>query len=183
MRWVYTDWFSDRPKLGVLVSKVSRRRSGGLLAVLILAGVVLPTVAGQAQHSPGSNAQGRFARAADSTSRDGVHAKLPPHISTLLGVSNEEECPVMQSLVRTGNVVQGFDVSVANKSDIVLFVVDETANDQTLYLTSPEGALRKVVSVKAGVGAVVRSTDKAKKAFEKEKQLWMDRLAPARAAK
>ena len=89
----------------------------------------------------------------------------------------------MQSVVRTGNVVQGFDVSVTNKNDIVLFVVDEAANDQTLYLTSPEGTLRKVVSVKAGVGEVSPITDKAKKAFEKEKQFWVDRLAPARASK
>ncbi len=89
----------------------------------------------------------------------------------------------MQSVVRTGTVVQGFDVSVADKNDIVLFVVDETANDQTLYLTTPGGTLRCVVSVKNGVGAVARITDKDKKAFEKEKQFWIDRLAPARAAK
>lgn len=72
---------------------------------------------------------------------------------------------------------------MANKNDIVLFVVDEKANDQTLYLTSPEGTLRKVVSVEAGVGMVRRITDKDKKAFEKEKQFWLDRLAPARASK
>jgi len=89
----------------------------------------------------------------------------------------------MQNVVRTGTVVQGFDVSVADKNDIVLFVVDETANDQTLYLTSPAGTLRKLVSVKAGVGAESRITDKDKKAFEKEKQFWVDRLAPARATK
>ena len=80
-------------------------------------------------------------------------------------------------------MVQGLDVTVANENDIVLFVVDETPNDQTLYLTSPEGTLRKVVSVKAGVGAVERITDTNKKAFEKEKQFWVDRLAPAHAAK
>jgi len=89
----------------------------------------------------------------------------------------------MQSVVRTGTVVQGFDVSVADKNDTVLFVVDETTNDQTLYLTSPAGTLRRVVSVKNGVGAVARITDKDMKAFEKEKQFWIDRLAPARAAK
>jgi len=89
----------------------------------------------------------------------------------------------MQNVVRTGNVVQGFDVSVANKNDIVLFVVDETANDQTLYLTSPQGTLRRMVSVKAGVGAEARITDKDKQAFENEKQFWVDRLAPAHAAK
>lgn len=86
----------------------------------------------------------------------------------------------MQSVERAGTVVRGFDVSVANKNDIVLFVVEETANDQMLYLSSPDGILRKVVSVTAGVGRVVRITDTTKKAFEKEKQFWLNRLSPSR---
>ena len=89
----------------------------------------------------------------------------------------------MQSVVRTENLVQGFDVSVPNKNDIVLFVVDETTNDQNLYLTSPAGTLRKVVAVTAGIGEVVRITSKDQKAFEKETQFWLDRLAPSGAAK
>lgn len=87
----------------------------------------------------------------------------------------------MQSVVRTGSLVQGFDVPVTEKNAIVLFVVDETANDQTLYLASPEGALRKVVSVKAGVGGVVQITNKDKKAFQKEEAFWIDRLARSHA--
>lgn len=89
----------------------------------------------------------------------------------------------MQSVVRTEKLVQGLDVSVTNKNDIVLFVVDETANNQTLYLTSPEGTLRKVVSVKAGVGDVARITEKDREAFKKEKQFWVGRLVPSGAAK
>jgi hypothetical protein len=61
--------------------------------------------------------------------------------------------------------------------------VDEAAKNQTLYLTSPEGTLRKVVAVKAGVGDVARITDNDRKAFAKEKQFWLDRLAPVRASK
>jgi len=165
------------------VSKRARRCFIGSLAVLILATEILPAGAGQAPHSPRSHAPGRLALAADKTIREGVQAKLPPHLSTLLGLTKEEECPVMQSVVRTGNQVQGFDVSVANKKDIVLFVVDQNANDQTLYLTSPEGTLRKVVSVKAGVGDVVRPTDKDQIAFQKEKQFWVDRLVASGGAK
>ena len=165
------------------MSKLTRERFVELLAFIVLAVVILPAAAGQAQHSPHSNAQERLALAADSVFQDGTHAKLPPHLSTLLGVAKEEECPVMQRVVRTGNLVQGIDVSVANKNDIVLFVVDETANDQTLYLTSPDGTLRKLVSVKAGVGNAVRITDMDKNMFKKEKQFWLDRLAPSGAAK
>jgi len=89
----------------------------------------------------------------------------------------------MQGVLRTGSLVQGFDVSVANKDDIVLFVVDETSSEQSLYLTSPAGALRKVVSVKAGDGNVVRVTYDVEKAFEKERQFWLDHLVPQGAAK
>jgi hypothetical protein len=168
------------------VAQIVRRLQNGLVVVVVavLTLVILPEAMGQAQHSPRYRAQQRLARAVDKTFREGLHGKLPPHLSTLLGVSSDDkECLVMQSVVRTGKVVQGFDISMANKNDIVLFVVDETANDQTLYLTSPEGTLRKVVSVEAGVGRVRRITDKDKKAFEKEKQFWLDRLAPAHASK
>jgi len=165
------------------VLQVDRNISSGSIAVLILAMGILPVAVGQTQHPPGAQVQGRFARAAETTFREGAHAKLPPHISTLLGIANEAECPVMQSVVRTGSMVKGLDVAAGNKKDVVLFVVDETANDQTLYLTSPAGTLRKLVSVKAGVGAEARITDKDKKAFEKEKQFWADRLAPAHPAK
>lgn len=160
------------------MSKVATRRCVAFLAILILAVAILPAAAGQAQHSPHPAAQSRFAQAADVTVREGLHATLPPHISTLLGLSKEEEFPVQQGVVRTGNLVQGFDVSVADRNDIVLFVVDEAANNQALFLTSPEGVLRKVVSVKAGVGNVVRITDKEREAFKKEKQFWVDRLVP-----
>jgi hypothetical protein len=171
------------PGLGVLVSKVATRRFIGLFSILIVAVGIAPAAAGQAQPPPRSHAQGSLARAADATFRDGQEATLPPHISTLLGVSKEQELPVKQHVVRTGNLVQGFDVSVTNKSDIVLFVVDETTHDQNLYLTSPAGTLRKVVSVTAGIGQVVRIADKEQKAFEKETQFWTDRLVPSAAAK
>jgi hypothetical protein len=142
-----------------------------------------PVASAQTPHPQGIHSQRRLAAAASSTVRAGLEAKLPPHLSTLLGLSKEQECSVMQSAVRTGNRVQGFDVSVTNKNDIVLFVVDESAKDQTLYLTSPEGTLRKAVAVKAGIGEVVRVTEKEKVAFQKERQFWMNRLAPSGAAK
>jgi hypothetical protein len=127
--------------------------------------------------------QKRMVRAVDRTLREGLHAQLPPHLSTLLGMSEEKESPVMQSLVRSEKVVRGFDVSVANKNDVVLFVVNETARDQILYLTSREGALRRVVSVKRGVGGVLPVNGEDRKEFEKEKRFWLDRLAPAGASK
>jgi hypothetical protein len=61
--------------------------------------------------------------------------------------------------------------------------VSEATNDQTLYLTSKEGVLRKVVRVKEGMGRVQKITGEDRKAFEKEKQFWLDRLAPLGAPK
>jgi hypothetical protein len=164
------------------VSKVARRRIVGVLAVLIVAVMNLPA-AGQVKSAPPSHALGGFAQAADATFQKGVLAKLPPHISTLLGLTKEQECEVMQGVLRNGNLVRGIDVSATKKNDVVLFTVDETANEQTLYLTSPQGTLRKVVLVKAGVGDVVRITDSNLSAFKKEKQFWIDHLAPSGPAK
>jgi hypothetical protein len=184
MRYIYIGrLFQIDGVLGVLVSKVAGRRFIGLLALLCFGVVFLSTAAGQAQHSPRSLSPGKLAQAADITSQQGQHSKLPPHISTLLGITKEEECPVMQGVVRTGKLVQGIDVSVKDKNDIVLFVVDETTDEQSYYLTSPQGTLRRVLSVTAGVGHVLRIADKDRESFKKEKQFWVNRLVPAGPAK
>ena len=120
-----------------------------------------------------------MAEAVDKTLKEGIAAKLPPHISALLGLTKGEECPVMQAVLRNGKQVQGFDVSKANKSDVILFVVDETVNNQVLYLTSRNGVLRKMVKVEAGEGNVRAITAEDRKAFDNEKQFWLSQLAPA----
>jgi hypothetical protein len=155
-----------------------------IAVVLPLTGVMFMSATGaQVSPSPSPQTRKRMERAVDITLQEGLHAKLPPHLSTLLGVSREHECLVRQGVVRTGKVVQGFDVSTANKNDVVLFVVNETTNDQTLYLTSTEGALRKVVTVEEGAGRVQKVTPEDRRAFEKEKQFWLDRLAPVSTPK
>lgn len=159
------------------------RTSRFAVAVVFLLMVEMFSSATRAQvgPSPSPQVRKRMTRAVGKTLQEGLHAKLPPHLSTLLGLSQEEECQVMQGVVRTGKVVQGFDVSTANKNDVVLFVVNETTNVQTLYLTSKEGVLRKVVTVDEGVGQVQKITGQDRKAFEKQKQFWLDRLAPVGA--
>lgn len=153
------------------------------LAVVFLLTALMFVWATRAQVGTSSTPQTRkrMVSAVDKTLQQGLHAKLPPHLSTLLGLSKEGECPVMQGVVRTEKKVQGFDVSTLNKNDVVLFVVNETTNDQTLYLTSKEGVLRKVVTVEKGVGRVQKIAGQDRRAFEKEKQFWLDRLAPAGA--
>lgn len=165
------------------MSKFDRDRSSRFaVAVVFVLPVAIFLSAAQARPSP-PQAQKRMVQAVDRTLREGLHAQLPPHLSTLLGISEEKECLVMQGVVRTEKVVRGFDVSMANNNDVVLFVVNTTTNDQNLFLTSRQGVLRRVVSVKQGVGAARRITSEDRKAFEKEKQFWLDRLAPVGASK
>lgn len=163
------------------MSRFDREWSSRFAVAVVLVLTVLMSVSttrAQVQHLPSKQARKRMARAVDKTLQEGLHAKLPPHLSTLLGLSQEKECLVMQGVVRTGEVVQGFDVSTANKNDVVLFVVNEATNGQTLYLTTKEGLLRKVVTVEEGVGRIQKVTGEDRKGFEKEKQFWLDRLAP-----
>lgn len=163
------------------MSRFDRGWSSRFAVAVVLVLTVLMSVSttrAQVQHLPSQQARKRMARAVDKTLQEGLHAKLPPHLSTLLGLSQEKECLVMQGVVRTGEVVQGFDVSTANKNDVVLFVVNEATNGQTLYLTTKEGVLRKVVTVEEGVGRIQKVTGEDRKGFEKEKQFWLDRLAP-----
>lgn len=151
------------------------------VVLLIVAVIFVSAIRAQVKPSPNLQARKRMVRAVDTTLQEDLHAKLPPHLSTLLGLSKEEECLVRQGVVRSENVVQGFDVPIANQNDVVFFVVNETTNDQTLYLTSREGVLRKVVTVVAGMGRAQKITRENRKAFEKEKQFWLDRLAPSGA--
>lgn len=147
------------------------------LIVLFISGGLTSEAAAQ------EHVQARMTRAVDTMVQKGIHAHLPPHISTLLGLSMEQECPVVQSVVRKGQTVQGFDVSTANKNDVVIFVVDETSKDQTLYLSSASGRLRRVVAIQGGVGKVRPVSERERKAFAGQRQFWLDRLAPAQGAK
>jgi len=141
--------------------------SGLATVVAFVLMVVVLAPATWAQGSPAENSQSRkrMTQAVETTLQNGFQTKLPPHISTLLGLTKEEECPVMQGVVRSGRQVQGFDVSTANKNNVVIFVVDQTTNDQTLYLTSKDGMLRRVVRVEKGDGRVQKITDEDRTAF------------------
>jgi hypothetical protein len=157
---------------------------GSVWAVAFLLPVVSVLAAGQAPAAPASGARGRTARAADSVLSAGLQAKIPPHVSDMLGISSDQkECLVSQRFERTGSVVRGFNVSVTNVDDVVLFVTDEAANDQTYYLTSRQGRLRRMVVVRGGTGNVLPLTGKEKAAFQKELQFWLDRIVPRPASK
>ena len=164
---------------------MSKGRSGRLAGIVVpvLLIVIVSATRGWGQEKPRPPAQGKFSQAADRVFQEGVSAYMPPHLSKLLGLSSKEEpCLVIQNFVRNEQVVQGFDISFANRNDVVLFVVHEATHEEAYYLTSPRGNLRKVLLVKGGVGNEQKITDKESQGFQKEKRFWQDRLVPANAS-
>lgn len=117
-----------------------------------------------------------LAVAADTIVHRGGHAQLPPHISTLLGLTHEESCAVMQGVLRSSEKTRGIEVAEKSHKDVIIFVVNETTKDQTFYLTSPLGALRRVLAVRQGIGYVIKPTAADVQAFEEEKKMWVDYL-------
>ncbi len=167
------------------MSKCAGGFSRGLVrSVVFFLPVVTCLAAGQTRPAPGLSTRDRIARAANIVLVAGYQARIPAHVSEMLGLSADgKECLVSQRFERNGSVVRGFNVSITDKNNIVLFVTDEAANEQTYYLTSDQGRLRRVLAVKEGTGKVVRVTGKERVEFEKELRYWLDRIVPARTPK
>ena len=147
-------------------------RNALLLILLAACGIAL-----QAQES-GSQTATPLARAIDRTLEQGHDAILPPHISRLLGISpNEHEVPVKQ-FAEMGEPIRGFEVSTAQTNDVVIWVESRAQKQTTYYLMSRRGTLRKVLDVVEGTGYPRQPTKDDQQAFEKEKQKWLDQLAP-----
>lgn len=121
-----------------------------------------------------------LAIAIDRTLEQGHDAILPPHISNLLGISpHEQEVPIKQ-FAEMGEPIRGFEVSTAEHNNVVIFVESREQKQTMFYLFSRRGTLRKVLAVTEGVGYSRLPTRHDRDAFEKEKQYWVDRLAPSR---
>lgn len=110
----------------------------------------------------------------------GKDAEMPPTLSHLLGLTaNREAVAVKQVAAKIkGTDMIGFNVSVKNHGDIVIF--RETTTVRTYFLTSPAGTLRKVIESRKpadGTGdfetTILLPAD-MKMRFEKEKQCWVD---------
>lgn len=151
--------------------------------VLASLGATVSHAAILASRKPVSHPNAELASAAQTTVQRGFHAELPPHISTLLGLTNEETCAVVQGVLRSSERTQGFEVTEKNHNDIVIFIVDEMTKEQTFYLTSPSGSLRRVLSVKQGIGYVVKATRADIEMFQREKRMWEERLVVQTPAK
>jgi hypothetical protein len=151
-----------------------------VLILVVLAG--LPALVGSpALAQQTNNTEKPLAPMVSRTLHDmGKDAQMPPTLSNLLGLTpNLETVAVKQVAAKIkGTDMIGFNVSVKNHEDIVIF--RETPTLRTYFLTSPEGVLRKVIEVRkpeSGKGDFVTTELRPStmtKLFDKEKQCWMD---------
>lgn len=154
-------------------SQVLMRSTNLILAVAV---TVCP-LAAQSQKPVAPKSKTRFAGAIDQTLAQGHDAILPPHVSTLLGISKEQEVPVKQ-FVEMGELIRGFEISMTEHNDVVIFVEKRLEKETTYYLTSQSGDLRRVLAVRGGVGYARQPSKDDKDSFQKEKQTWVDKLVP-----
>jgi hypothetical protein len=132
-----------------------------------------------AQKTSAPKTDKRLTLAVSKTLEQGHDVFLPPHISHLLGISPDEQKVPVKQLAEMGETIRGFEVSTANHNDSVIFVENQSQGDSIFYLLSSTGTVRKVVSVKAGVGYDRAPTAADRTALAAEKKLWLDRLVPA----
>ena len=147
-------------QMGAFVRRT--RRIAGLLGLLVL---MLPAL------GAGERFSALAARALDS----GQNAKLPPHLSLVLGLgAGDESPPVKQIATRVGHEVRSFNVCTTNHRNLVIFVYDEDQRLTVAYLLSVAGTLRKAVSYVSGGPPKTLSLSKARPGFERELQFWSD---------
>lgn len=159
----------------MLSRSLARRkmRNGLLLMLLAVWGVRSP-----AQKTAAAKTTSPLARAIDRTLAEGHDAILPPHVSNLLGLSPDEHQVPVKQFYEMGELIRGFEVSTAEHNNVVIFVENRAQNQTMFYLMSKHGTLRKVLAVIAGTGYSRRPTQQDREAFEKEKQRWVEKLAP-----
>ena len=148
-----------------------------ILSGLVIALLATGAAVAQSQKPAAPKTKSRLATAIDLTLEKGHESSLPRHISTLLGISHEQEVPIKQA-IDMGEPIKGFEVSTDEHHNVVIFVENRAAKETTFYLTSRAGTLRKVLSVREGTGYSRRPTKDDEDSFRKEKQYWVDRLVP-----
>ncbi len=128
-----------------------------------------------------------FAKLSELALRDGIDTHIPSRLSQKLGITPgyPKKVKVKQiAFQKDDKTVVAFNVSKRFQDDLVIFVM--TDKDLILYLTSPEGVLRKVVHSEkvpaepTGVRVTEIPLSAAKDGFEKEKQCWLQVKADER---
>ena len=105
--------------------------------------------------------------------RSGNESKLPSHLTDVLGLGTQlAGLPVRQLVLRVGQEIRAFNVSVARHTDLVIFSHDEPSRATAAYLFSPDGRLRKAVSYISGAESRVMPAAEAQQRFAAEIKYW-----------
>jgi hypothetical protein len=106
---------------------------------------------------------------------NGLDARLPAHLSVILGVAPVERATaVKQAVIRDGHTVHTFNVSVTNHGDVVMLTHDDQSLATKAYLVSAAGELRKAVSYQPGAPADERTPLAAGSDFSGELKFWTE---------
>ena len=105
--------------------------------------------------------------------RSGSDGTLPPHLVEVLGMGTHVAgLPVRQLVIRAGQEVRVFNVSVANHADLVILRHDEAARTTAAYRLWAKGTLRRAVSYTDGSDSRAMPQTEAQSRFAGEIKYW-----------
>jgi hypothetical protein len=112
----------------------------------------------------------------------GFLTRLPPEISLAFGLAKAADgSDVRQLITKEGDQVRTFNVSVANRADLVIFNLNARTGASVAYLLGPDGLLRKAVSYQTGAAVQELGTADARAGFARETRFWAARARHAAA--
>jgi hypothetical protein len=112
----------------------------------------------------------------------GFLTRLPPEISLAFGLAKAADgSDVRQLITKEAHQVRTFNVSVANRADLVIFNLNARTGASVAYLLGPDGLLRKAVSYQTGAAVQELGTADARAGFARETRFWAARARHAAA--
>jgi hypothetical protein len=101
-------------------------------------------------------------------------ARLPPHLSVLLGISvSETATPVWQLSRKSSDALRLFNVCQNNHDNVVLTTL-RAGNQSAAYLMSASGVLLKAIVYQVGGATQELSLAEARKPFARQRDFWLD---------
>jgi hypothetical protein len=144
-----------------MVCSVTGKRSWLLAAAALTAGFSV------------QGATPRLGGLVDAVLRNGPDSQLPAHLSVVLGVNRvEHPTAVKQAVLREGDTVHTFNVSVGNHKDLVIVTHNEKTQATKAYLLTAAGVLRKAIDYQAGGPTHERPPKEARSDFADEMKFW-----------
>lgn len=143
-------------------------------AALLAAALLAAALLGAAAHAAAAHAAASWAETlATRALKEGPAAQLPPHLTTVLGLSSDGQGLAVRQLVsRDGFTVRTFNVGAQPPHRMVVMVADEAAHRTIAYLLTPHGHLRRALQYGAGEAPQELSAAAAQPGFAAEARYW-----------